>query len=476
MLLENQTYPRDVRVRNEALALVRHQHAVTVIAPRGAGEAAVETVEGVTVWRYRLPVSSGGVLGFLAEYLVAHVQLFARACVALAGGATVLHLHNPPDTLFPIALVGRALGRKIVFDQHDLSPELYRAKFGSSPIVRVLAGAQRLAARAAHASIATNLSQEHVLRVRAGVPADRVVVVRNGPRLEKLLEARPGRPVLDGGARLLFLGELEAQDRASSLPALLARPGFEQARLTVVGQGPDGARVQSEAERLGVGDRVRLTGWVPHDQVFELLAEADICLDPAPPGSFGDRSTMTKIAEYLAAGRPVVAFDLVETRRTAEDCALYASGGDFGDFATQVLRLVDDDDLRAELSRRALRRARDLVWERSERGLLELYQRLAPVTRTERPGRPAVAVLAWNSERKRADELGAALAGEGRTFYDLQLLHTALVPLRYAISTARTISYLARRRPRSLILQSPPVIPPLIGYVYARMARVPFVL
>ena len=139
MLLENNPYPQDVRVRNEAESLCSAGHEVTVIAPRSRGQAAAERIAGVEVRRYRLPESSGGLGGFILEYAVAHVQLFARGLRELLRGADVIHLHNPPDTLFPVGLLARALGRKVVFDHHDLFPELLTQKFGASRLM-VIAG------------------------------------------------------------------------------------------------------------------------------------------------------------------------------------------------------------------------------------------------------------------------------------------------------------------------------------------------
>jgi hypothetical protein len=142
MLLENERYPQDTRVRNEAESLVGAGHRVTVIAPRGPGQARVEVVDGVTVQRFRLRKAAGGVSDLLREYAVAHAQLFVRAARELLAGATVLHLHNPPDTLFPVGLLARVMRRRVVFDHHDLVPELFRQKFGRSRLELLLRAAE----------------------------------------------------------------------------------------------------------------------------------------------------------------------------------------------------------------------------------------------------------------------------------------------------------------------------------------------
>jgi hypothetical protein len=126
MLLENDLYPQDVRVRYEAQSLLRAGCRVRVIAPRGHGQARRERVEDVDVERFWLPMDHGGrVHDLLWEYIIAHVQLYMRGARAVLRGADVLHVHNPPDTLFPLALLGRRVGCRLVFDQHDLFPDLF---------------------------------------------------------------------------------------------------------------------------------------------------------------------------------------------------------------------------------------------------------------------------------------------------------------------------------------------------------------
>ena len=237
MLLENNPFPEDVRVRDEAQSLVAAGYEVRVIAPRGARQDRTEQLDGVTVERYWLPMSeTGGMGGLLAEYIVAHAQLFVRGTRSLVRGADFLHSHNPPDTLFPLAIAGRRLHRRVVFDQHDLFPSLFEERFGRGPLWRIADFANRMMIRNADLVLVTNGTHlEHARRRRR--PGTQIVLVRNGPR-QSTVSARP--PAIRPGRlidpRLVYVGALEPQDGVRQLPQVLERlvveHGLTAARLS----------------------------------------------------------------------------------------------------------------------------------------------------------------------------------------------------------------------------------------------------
>jgi glycosyltransferase involved in cell wall biosynthesis len=374
MALENFSYPQDVRVRCEAQELVAAGYAVTVLAPRAKGQTGRERVDGVAVRRYRLPTPPGA-SGIVLEYLIAFLQLSLLLVDELRKGAQVVHLHNPPDLLFPVAWLARALGRAVVFDHHDLAPELYEQKFGGGMPAGVLRWCERMTMRTAHVVISANESHRSLAISRGGVDPESVVVVRNGPREATIVS----EPRVLGGVitdpRLCFVGALGTQDGVSTLPEVLHRLRSKglSPTLTIVGDGPEEATIRGRAAELGVLEDMEFTGRVPHDEVPGLIGRSDICLDVAPCSPLNHRSTMIKIGEYLAAGRPVVTFALEETRRTAGDCALYAPDGNLEVLCEMIARLCEDPELRLALAREGLERVRELTWERSAERLLHAY-------------------------------------------------------------------------------------------------------
>jgi glycosyltransferase involved in cell wall biosynthesis len=382
MLLENNPYPQDVRVRSEAQSLVAAGHRVEVIAPRLSGQRARERVDGVEVRRFHAIDGTGqGLAGLLLEYLVAIVALHLAALSALTRGSTVLHIHNPPDAFFLAGGMFRLAGRRVVFDHHDLGPELVEVKFRRSALVAAARISERLTFAAATHVLAANESHAAIALERGRKRPDEVTVVRNGPpaswtRLP--LNVRPGRlsPI-----RLAYVGAVAEQDGVDALAEVLAalrdRTPPVPALLTVVGDGDGRPSLEAALARLGLAGCVTLTGWVKPERVPELLRDADVCVDPAPGTVLNQRSTMIKLAEYLALGKPVVAFDLLETRRTVADAAMLAPTGNMCAFAERIAMLAEDPELRRGLAQRARERAGELTWEHSEAALLAAYSGFA---------------------------------------------------------------------------------------------------
>ena len=316
----------------------------------------------------------------LLEYAVAMIQLHVRVVVELLRGADVIHLHNPPDTLFFAGLLARVVGCKVVFDHHDLAPELFSLKFGNRWWAAVLRWCERATICVSHVVLSANESHRSIAIERGHALEHRVIIVRNGPPGDTLV----ARPVTSSGPlmapRLCYVGSLGVQDGVGLLPEVVRglRDRGCSPDLVVVGDGPERSAILKRATELSVADSVRCLGYVSHTEVPSMIRDADICLDCAPCNPLNNRSTMVKIGEYLAAARPTVSFSLLETRRTAGDAVLYASCGELEQYCDLVYALCTDDALRRRMSVLAWERARVLTWEHSERALIAAYAGLVP--------------------------------------------------------------------------------------------------
>jgi len=184
MLLENQPYPQDHRVRREAVALARAGYRVSVICHCSGTQPWREILDGVRVYRFWAPSPASGFLGYLWEYGYCTVASFAMSLLVFFGeGFDVVHAHNPPETFVLIGAFYKLFGKRFVFDHHDLSPEMYRARFadgGSRIVYEALILFEKLTCMVADHVIATNESYKKVEMERDRVPEQRITIIRNG--------------------------------------------------------------------------------------------------------------------------------------------------------------------------------------------------------------------------------------------------------------------------------------------------------
>jgi glycosyltransferase involved in cell wall biosynthesis len=388
MLLENESYQFDTRPMLEARTLTRAGYCVSVICPRLPGGKVYEILDGVHLYQFPAPPAADGFLGYLWEYGYSLAATFAFSLVVyLHKGLDIIHAHNPPDLFFLVAAFYRLLGKRFVFDHHDLSPEMYSAHFGedgSRAIYSALVLLERLSCRLADRVIATNESYKAVEMARGGVREERITIVRNGPDLESLELVRPD-PGLGqkAGTILGYVGVIGYQDGVDYLLRALHHLVFDLNRhdilCIVIGDGPALSELRLLARELRVEEQVWFTGWVSDQDLIRCyLAAATICVVPDPSNPYNDRSTMMKIAEYMALGKPTVAFDLPEHRVTAQDAALYARPNDELDFALRIASLMDDPEQRKKMGRIGRERIETkLAWPHQERALLTVYEDLA---------------------------------------------------------------------------------------------------
>jgi glycosyltransferase involved in cell wall biosynthesis len=385
--VQNLPVPFDRRVWLEATTLRAAGYEVSVVCPKAKGfDRSYELLEGVHIHRYGLPVDASGALGFVAEFVWCFVRTAMKTLrVATRGpGFDVLHVCNPPETYWPLGMAAKAAGRRFVFDHHDLSPEMYRAKFGDRRGLahRALLWLERRTFRAADLVITTNESHKRVAVERGGVAPDDVFVVRSGPDLSRL-SVRTPEPHWRAGRRfaIAYLGEICEQDGVDHLVRVvkLLRDDFgrDDVHTVFVGGGPHQPAMKAYAEELGVADLCTFTGRVSDDDLCRILSSVDVAVDPDPKTDWSDRSTMNKVMEYMFFGLPIAAYDLTENRFSAQDAAVYAEPNVELALARAVADLLDDPERRAKMGEVGARRIRDeLAWEYSAPVLLAAYDRV----------------------------------------------------------------------------------------------------
>lgn len=373
--------PFDRRVWQECTTLRDAGWEVHVICPRGTKrdtEPEAE-IDGVRIHRYPLRAATGGPAGYLQEYGAAlwHTARLARKI----GPVDVVHACNPPDLLFLSARRLQRRGARFVFDQHDLVPELYLSRFdrGRDLLYRAVCALERRTYRAADIVLATNESYKDVAIRRGGRRPEDVFVVRSAPAVERFRPVPPEPELKRGKPHLLcYLGVMGPQDGVDYALRALAKLRDEIGRTdwhaVFVGSGDAFDAMVELSGRLGLSDQVEFTGRIPDADLVRYLSTADVCLSPDPLNPLNDVSTMNKVLEYMAMGRPIVSFDLREARVSAGDAAVYAPANDEAEFARLTALLLDDPERRARMGRVGQERiGGELSWSNSQKSLLAAY-------------------------------------------------------------------------------------------------------
>src|SRR6266705_796581 len=190
MLVENLPVPAYPRVWAEATTLRDAGFQVSVICPKGPikHQEAYTCIDGISIYRYQLPASSNKYTSYFAEFGTALLKTFWLSWkVLFRHGFDVIHAANPPDLFFLIGLFYRLFGKKFVFDQHDLSPEMFQVKFNGRmrSLHKLLLFLEWCSYRTAHLVITPNLAVRRFAIERGRFDANKVFVVRNVPELER---------------------------------------------------------------------------------------------------------------------------------------------------------------------------------------------------------------------------------------------------------------------------------------------------
>jgi glycosyltransferase involved in cell wall biosynthesis len=355
---------------------------VSIICPKGKGyERGHEVLEGIHIYRHTLPIEASGALGYAMEYAWALFWEFLLAWrVLLSRGFDVIHACNPPDTIFLIGGFFKLFGKKFIFDHHDINPELYEAKFGRHDLFyKLLVAFERWTFRTADVSIATNESYKRIAIERGGMQPERVFVVRSGPDLRRL-KIIPPVPELKKGRKYL-VGYVGVMGKQEGIDYLLRAAQYIVRELKrtdiqfgLVGGGTELEDMKVYAQSLGVSDYITFTGRIPDQQMLEMLNTADVCVNPDVANEMNDKSTMNKIMEYMALGKPLVQFDLTEGRYSAQEASLYAEKNNERDLARKILQLLDDPELRTKMGRFGRNRVEsELEWKYEVPKLLAAY-------------------------------------------------------------------------------------------------------
>jgi len=383
IVVENLPVPLDRRVWQEACALRDAGYAVAVICPQMRGYTLPEeTIEGIQIHRHPISGEAGGFTGFFREYMSALWGEFWLAWkIRKRHRFEILHLCNPPDLLFLVALPFKWIfGVRIIYDVHDAWPEMYEAKFNQRGFfhwaVRV---AERLTYACAKVVLATNDSMRAIAFNRGGKKPDTVFVVRTAPNISGHNQApdftlKKGRRYLVGYVGVM--GNTDGVDYLIEAAAhLIHKLGRTDVQFLLMGTGPEWEKMRELRDARGLEAWVDLPGRVTNELLFRALLTIDVGISSDPMNDYNHHCTMNKVLEYMAFGKPQVMFNLKEGRVSAGEAAVYVSENSAVKLAEALVQLLEDPAARERMGRLGEERLRtQLNWQRSVEQLIQAYE------------------------------------------------------------------------------------------------------
>ncbi|MEM9950295.1 MAG: glycosyltransferase family 4 protein [Chloroflexota bacterium] len=383
IFVENLPVPNNRRVWLEATTLTKANYEVSIISITGKGaKQYYECLEGIHIYRYPAPPLTESTLSFIFEFAYCWVMSFLLSfVVAFRHGFKIIHACNPPETFWLIGLFYKLFGKKFIFDHHDLSPEMYYSRFRRKGIAyKGLLFLEKMTFRSADLIITTNQTQEKVAIERGNYPQDKIYIVRNGPDKEILKPNEPDLSLKQGHQYMVgYLGVINPQDGVDSLILVADYIVKEKKRddilFLIMGTGDAIADLHKMVEDLELTAHVHFTGWVEQETIASYLSVTDIGVDTMPKNPYSDAATTNKILEYMSVECPIVCFDLVESRVSGGDAAIYAEPDNIVDLADKILALLADKAKREQMGQLGRQRIEtELSWQHQSENLLAAYR------------------------------------------------------------------------------------------------------
>lgn len=382
LIVENNPVPHDIRVWNEAQAFHEFGYKVSVICPHSIkSPTRFEILNNISIYRHYIPFEANGKFGFILEYANALFWEFVLSVyIFVKHPFQVIHAANPPDHIFIIAAFYKLLKVKYVFDHHDITPENYLAKFSADDLFyKLLLVMEKLTFKTANIIISTNESYKNIALTRGNKGKEDVFVVRNGPNLSAIPMTTPDAKWKSGYTYLVaYVGNIGNQEGIDTLLKivhyLVYQRGIMDTRFIIIGTGPHWQAMVQLAKAMNLEKYVMFTGYIPYKDFYEILATADLCINPEFRNEFTDKSTMIKIMDYMTFGKALVQFETTEGKVTAGDAAYYVKDNNVEHFAEAVVHLLRDSAMRNKMGDIGRKRIEKFLnWDEQKKVLKSAY-------------------------------------------------------------------------------------------------------
>jgi glycosyltransferase involved in cell wall biosynthesis len=384
-IVENNPVPHDIRVWNEALAVKEFGYNVTILCPRSIkSPKKFEIIDNIRIYRHYIPFEADGKFALLLEYLNAIFWEFILSIfIFMKRPFDFIHAANPPDHIFLIAAFFKIFKVKFIFDHHDLTPENYLAKFHRKDLFyKISLLMEKMTFRIADTVITTNESYQKIALTRGNKKIEEIFVVRNGPDLSRIPQVVPNNKWKSNFKYLVaYVGNIGSQENIDILlkivEYLVNKKKFVSIKYTIIGTGPQLEKMIQLCISMKIDQYVTFTGYIPYKDFYEILATADLCINPELSNAFTDKSTMLKIMDYMTFGKPIVQFETTEGKVTAGEAGFYVKENNIAHFGDAIINLLDDPQNRKQMGEIGRKRIEEqLNWNVQKKSLKAAYQYL----------------------------------------------------------------------------------------------------
>jgi glycosyltransferase involved in cell wall biosynthesis len=388
IVAQDMTSPLDRRVWLEANTLKDFGCNVVIVCPNSRMFPKLkETIDGISIFRYPQLIEGKSIVTTALEYLIASFFLFFyHIWIVFKCKVNVIQYCNPPDFLFMFGfLAKRALGVSLIFDQHDLSPELLLTKGFSkkSILYKLLDKLETLCMKNVDAVVFASHSFLIKSVQKKALRTTNYNVIKTGPKRDfgksyERLEFKNEEIDFSVG----YVGRMGSQDNLSvlleAISIIVFEFNFTKIELKLVGDGPECLKLRNLAKKLRIERHVQFLGYISEEtRISRVLKECTIAVCPDFPNEMNSKASMNKITEYMALELPIVQFNLEENVRTSGGFSKVVKENSSYALASAIMELLNDSELRSHLAKGAKDRFLKLLcWESQEKKLLEVYARV----------------------------------------------------------------------------------------------------
>jgi glycosyltransferase involved in cell wall biosynthesis len=381
-VIQNASFPFDRRVSKEAFSLNANGYSVFVLSPASIFDPSPkDNINGIKVFRFKNYLSDGSILGFLTEYSNSLIKIVSWSLfLIVTKNISVIHISNPPDIFWPLAIICKIFRVKFIFDQHDLSPEMFNIRFKNRFLYNILLWNERMTVKFSDSIIVVNSSFKKRLEEKWGFNKKSCSIIYNGP-LKRFSPERNDEIIkrYNNLNVILYVGLMTVTDNIEVIIDTAKRIILDYNRkdccFVLLGDGSVREKLEKEVYELGISGNVIFLGIVDSTTVMEYLYIAKVCIAPDKPNGLNEYLTLIKIFEYMKAKKPFVAFNLLETKNVAQNSGLYAEN--LEDYINKILYLIDNPVVANQLGGMGYQLVtKKYLWEHSEKELLNLYSNL----------------------------------------------------------------------------------------------------